>query len=73
MPVELYGQLDDGTEVRRCVLETPSLRVAVLTYGGTLAALEVPDRAGRMGNVALGVPTLAEYARRERRFGARPA
>ena len=65
-----YGRLDDGTEVRRCVLEAPGLRVAILTYGGVIASLETPDRAGRMGNVALGLPSLAEYVRRNPYFGA---
>ena len=70
MQVDLYGRLDDGTDVRRCMLDSPGLRVAVLTYGGTIAALEVPDRAGRLGNVVLGLPGLAEYVRRSPYFGA---
>ena len=70
MQAELYGQLDDGTDVRRCVLQVPGLRIAVLTYGGIVSSLEAPDRAGRMGNVVLGLPTLADYVRRSPYFGA---
>lgn len=70
MQVELYGRLDDGTDVRRGVLEMQGLRVAILTYGGIVSSLEVPDRAGRMGNVVLGLPTLADYVRRSPYFGA---
>ena len=62
MQADPYGTLDDGTEVRRLVLQAPDLRVAVLTHGGTIERLEVPDRAGRMGNVVLGSRSLAEYA-----------
>ncbi len=70
MQVELYGQLDDGTDVRRCMLQAPGLRVAVLTYGAIVSSLEVPDRAGCMGNVVLGLPTLADYVRHSPYFGA---
>ena len=70
MQAELYGHLDDGTEVRRCVLESPGLRVAVLTYGAVVSSLEVPDRLGRMGNVALGLPALEDYVRHSPYFGA---
>ena len=69
MQSDLYGTLDDGTEVRRLVLQAAGLRLAVLTYGGTIERLEVPDRAGRMGNVVLGLPSLAEYAARGPYFG----
>ena len=70
MHPEPYGRLDDGAEVRRCVLEAPGLRVAILTYGGVIASLETPERAGRMANVALGLPSLAEYVRPNPYFGA---
>jgi len=56
--------------VRRFLLETPSLRVAILTYGGIVSSLEVPDRTGRMENVVLGLPNLAAYVRRHPYFGA---
>ena len=70
MQAELYGQLGDGTEVRRCLLEAPGLRVAILTYGGIVSSLEIPDRAGRRDNVVLGLPTLADYVRHSPYFGA---
>lgn len=69
MQADPYGTLDDGTEVRRLVLQAPGLRLSVLTYGGIIERLEVPDRAGRMGNVVLGLPSLAEYAARSPYFG----
>ena len=70
MLAELYGHLDDGTGVRRCILQVPGLRVAILTYGGIVASLEVPNQAGRMGNVVLGLPALADYVRCSPYFGA---
>ncbi len=70
MQVELYGRLDDGTDVRRCLLQRPGLRVAILTYGGILSSIEVPDQAGCVSNVVLGLPTLADYVQRSPYFGA---
>lgn len=35
--------------------------IEILTYGGTVRALCVPDRTGRLGDVVLGYDTLAEY------------
>lgn len=70
MQSDLYGTLDDGTEVHRLVLQAPASRVAVLTYGAAIERLEVPDRAGRMGNVVLGLRSLADYAARSPYFGA---
>lgn len=70
MQTEPYGRLDDGAEVRRCMLEAPGLSVAVLTYGGVIASLEAPDRTGRMSNVALGLRSLAEYVQHSPYFGA---
>jgi aldose 1-epimerase len=38
------------------------MRVAILTYGGIVQSLEVPDRDGRSGNVVLGFDRLQGYA-----------
>ncbi len=65
-----YGMLEDGTEILRCELEAPGIRVRVLTYGGIIEALEVPDGSGRFANVALGLPSLEEYVRVSPYFGA---
>ncbi|WP_426954454.1 aldose epimerase family protein [Muricoccus radiodurans] len=70
MQAEHAGLLDSGEPVQRLVLEAAGLRVAVLTYGGILERLEVPDRAGRMDNVVLGLGSLAAYSRVSPYFGA---
>ncbi|MBQ1088002.1 aldose epimerase family protein [Streptomyces sp. B93] len=49
-----FGTLSDGTEVRCWTLERAGTRVRVLSYGGIVRSVEVPDRAGRAGNVVLG-------------------
>jgi aldose 1-epimerase len=59
---EPFGKLPDGTAVERYTLSNGrGMTVRVLTYGGIVQSLEVPDRRGRTGNVALGFSTLAGY------------
>lgn len=58
---EHFGTLSDGTPVHRWTLERAGTRVRVLTYGGILQSVEVPDRDGRTANVVLGFAELAGY------------
>jgi aldose 1-epimerase len=59
---EPFGALADGTGVERYTLSNGrGMRVRVLTYGGIVQSLEVPDRRGRAGNVALGFGSLDGY------------
>ncbi|MFF4543262.1 aldose epimerase family protein [Streptomyces sp. NPDC001406] len=68
---ELFGTLSDGTSVHRWTLERAGVRVRVLTYGGIVQSVEVPDRDGRTANVVLGFAGLDGYlAHPEPYFGA---
>ncbi len=66
----LYGTLPDGTAVEKFTLVAGAVSVAVLTYGGILERIEVPDRAGRRANVVLGFGDLAGYLSNTPYFGA---
>jgi aldose 1-epimerase len=44
--------------------------VELLTYGAIVHRIEVPDRAGRVLDVALGLPSLEDYVERSPYFGA---
>ncbi|MEZ0350987.1 aldose epimerase family protein [Mycobacterium sp. pR1184] len=58
---EPFGQAG-GTPVTRYTLTNGhGMRVRILTYGGIIQTIEVPDRAGHVGNVVLGFPTLDGY------------
>ncbi|WP_026414579.1 aldose epimerase family protein [Actinomadura oligospora] len=59
---ETFGKLADGTTVDRYTLSNAhGMRVRILTYGGIIQMLDVPDRKGHDGNVALGFATLKDY------------
>ncbi|MEU9451618.1 aldose epimerase family protein [Streptomyces sp. NPDC048277] len=58
---ELFGTLSDGTEVHRWTLERAGTRVRVLSYGGIVQSVEVPDREGRSADVVLGFADLDGY------------
>lgn len=66
---DLFGTLSDGTPVDRYTLTNGDLRVRILTYGGILQSIEVPDRRGRTANVTLGFDNLADYEERNPYFG----
>jgi aldose 1-epimerase len=67
---EEFGTLSDGTAVERYTLERDALRVRILTYGCVLQTIEIPDRDGRLGNIALGCGNLPDYETKSRFFGA---
>ncbi|MGY5013497.1 aldose epimerase family protein [Streptomyces sp. 900105755] len=67
---ELFGTLADGTKVHRWSLANGGTRLKVLSYGGIIQSLEIPDRHGRYANVSLGYDNLAAYVAGTTFFGA---
>ncbi|MFI1677490.1 aldose epimerase family protein [Streptomyces sp. NPDC020607] len=67
---ELFGRLADGTKVYRWSLANGGTRLKVLSYGGIVQSLELPDRRGRYTNVSLGYDTVEAYAAGDTFFGA---
>ena len=60
-----YGTTGDGELVREYALQgDDGMVVRFLSYGGIITAIEVPDQAGRVDNVVLGLPDLATYEAR---------
>lgn len=56
-----FGRLADGTEVERWTLARGGIRLGVLSYGGIVQSLQLPDRAGELANVSLGFDSLDPY------------
>ena len=72
MTITSYGRTDAGAEVHRIALGGPTLRTSILTFGGVVERLDVPDRAGQVANVVLGLDSLDGYQRRSPHLGALP-
>ena len=65
-----YGKLADGTKIELYTLtNTNGARAGIITYGGIVTTLEMPDRNGRMGDVTLGFDNLDDYISRSPYFG----
>ncbi len=59
-----------GEAVERYTLSNTGMQVRILTYGGIVQSIEVPDRSGRLANVSLGFATLDQYVGGSPYFGA---
>ncbi|MGW2324151.1 aldose epimerase family protein [Streptomyces sp. NPDC001700] len=67
---EHFGTLADGTKVDRWTIDNGRTRLSVLSYGGVVQSLEIPDRHGRRANVSLGFTDLDAYVASSPYFGA---
>jgi aldose 1-epimerase len=66
-----YGQTLSGQPVSQFTLTNGhGLRAEIITYGGTMTRLLVPDRAGRFEDIVLGHRSLDEYRAGSAYFGA---
>ena len=65
-----FGTLPGGQAVEAFTLTNANgIRVTAITYGGIITSLEVPDRAGTVGDVVLGYDTLQGYLDKSPFFG----
>lgn len=64
-----FGVTKNGEEVRELTLDNGVLSARVITFGGTLRALEIPGKAGRV-DVVLGYDALEQYEREDGYLGA---
>lgn len=65
-----YGKLDDGTQVDIYTLTNTKGAVAkILSYGGIVTELRMPDRDGKLGDVVLGFDNLEDYVAKSPYFG----
>lgn len=58
----VFGTLPDGRVAQLYTLRNAAGMTAQITnYGGYIVALTAPDRAGKLENITLGLPTFADY------------
>jgi len=68
---EPFGTTPTGEAVELLTLTNAhGLELRVMTFGGIIVSLKVPDRTGTLGDVVLGYDSLAGYLRSSPYFGA---
>ncbi len=66
-----FGQLPDGTPVELYTLRNShGMEAQIMTYGGIVTSLKVPDKRGKLDDVVLGYDTLDAYLKSTPYFGA---
>jgi aldose 1-epimerase len=67
---QLYGTTAEGKAVEEYTLTNAhGVEIRIITYGGIITSIRVPDRDGALVNVVLGFNTLADYETRSPYFG----
>ena len=66
-----FGNTNDGTPVEQYILRNShGLTATVITYGGILQSLKVPDKNGKFDDVVLGFDNVQGYQSGTAYFGA---
>jgi aldose 1-epimerase len=69
--VALFGSLPDGSKVEKLTFRNArQLEVSILTYGGIIQSVLVPDKNGNLADIVLGFDQLEDYVQRNPYFGA---
>lgn len=65
-----FGTTSRGEKVTQYTLtNAKGSSVSIITYGGIVTSLKVPDRNGRLADVVLGFKTLSDYEKKSPYFG----
>lgn len=65
-----FGTLPDGQAVEAFTFTNANgMAVTAITYGGIITSLQVPDKAGQLGDVVLGYDALQGYVDKSPFFG----
>jgi aldose 1-epimerase len=68
---EAFGVTSDNVPVELYTLtNSHGIEARIMTYGGTVVSLKVPDRQGKLGDVVLGYDSLDGYLKNSPYFGA---
>ena len=58
-----FGKTPDGKNVDIYTLKDGAIEAHIITYGGIIQALKVPDKNGKSADIVLGFDTLDEYVK----------
>lgn len=65
-----FGKLPDGTAIEQYTLtNSKGAFCKIITYGGIVTELHVPDKKGKLGDVVLGFETIESYLNNYAFFG----
>ncbi len=71
MTKQPFGKTADGKNVEIYTLTNArGVEAKIITYGGIVVSLKVPDNKGQMGDVVLGFDDLTSYEKKNPFFGA---
>ena len=65
-----FGKTSEGVPVDIYTLTDSAMEVRVITYGGIVQSIKVPDRDGKLGDVVLGYDSVDKYIATSPFFGA---
>ncbi|WP_037373452.1 aldose epimerase family protein [Salinimicrobium xinjiangense] len=67
----IFGATPEGEQVEKFILKNEQgMEVKIITYGGRITSLKVPDKAGNFEDVVLGFDNLEQYVEENPFFGA---
>lgn len=68
---DAFGKTADGKAVEIYTLtNTRGAEAQIITYGGTVVSLKVPDKSGKLGDVVFGYDSVADYEKHTSYFGS---
>jgi len=70
MTCQVFGDVEEGTVYRYTLTSSEGISASILTYGGIIQSLVVPDASGKRDNVVLGFDNVNDYVRKSPYFGA---
>jgi len=66
-----FGKIADGKTVEIYTLKnSKGAETQIITYGGTVVSLKVPDKNGKFADVVLGYDSIADYEKNQSYIGA---
>lgn len=60
---QAFGKIENGAEIDVYILKSADLEAHIITYGGIVQTLKVPDKNGKAADVVLGFDSLDGYVK----------